>query len=287
MSAAWGIALMGETLRKHDHFASSFTKGFSTLGIVLIAAPLMAATLSPEAQLEAATYREMVVGDLKGAIEEYKAVLFSAKSRTIAARALFQMGECFEKSGRKAEAQAVYTRLLSEFPDQAESSAQARVHLSAWAETLPSPPQLNFTMGGPGNVPPGWFLPVLPKDSGCPAGLSCTVVLVPGGAPIRVSGDFMQSFSAAAYRGKTVRLHARVRVENGDADSHAQLWISVDRAKGAGDRIMDRPVLQGDWSPTSVSAHVDEDATQLSFGVSGAGHERISVDDVSLEIAPR
>jgi hypothetical protein len=94
----------------------------------------------------------------------------------------------------------------------------------------------------------------------------------------------MQSFSAAAYRGKTVRLHARVRVENGDADSHAQLWISVDRAKGAGERIMDRPVAPGDWTATIVSAHVEEDAALLSFGFSAAGHARISVDDVSLEI---
>ena len=148
---------------------------------------LAAATLSPEAQMEAATYRENVLGDLKGAIDQYKAVLGlernprGPKARAIAARALFQMGECFEKWGRRAEAQAVYTRLIAEFADQTEFSGQARVHLAAWADTLPSPPQLNFALGGPGDVPPGWFMPVLPKDSGCPAGLSCTVVLVPAG----------------------------------------------------------------------------------------------------------
>ena len=249
--------------------------------MILTAAPLTAA-LSPEAQMEAAKYREVVVGDLKGAIEQYKAVLQHPKSRTIAARALLQMGQCFEKSGRRPEAQAVYTRLLSEFADQTEFSAQARLHLAAGADTLPNPPQLNFALGGPGNVPPGWFMPVLPKDSGCPAGLSCTVVLVPAGAPIRVTGDFMQSFSAAAYRGKNVRLHARVRAEN-DA---AQLWISIDRPKGAGDRIADRPVPAGDGATTNVSSHVEEDATLLNFGVSSTGHGRVSVDDVSLEILP-
>jgi hypothetical protein len=249
---------------------------------MMLTAPLSAATLSQEAQLEAAKYREVVVGDLKGAIDQYKTVLAAPKSRVIAARALLQMGQCFEKSGRRAEAQAVYTRLISEFADQTEFSTQARVHLAAWADTLPIPPQLNFALGGPGNVPPGWFLPVLPKDSGCPAGLSCTVVLVPAGAPIRVTGDFMQSFSAAAYRGQTVRLRARVRVEN-DA---AQLWISIDRPKGAGDRITDHPVPAGDGSVTSVSAHVEDDATLLNFGVSTTGRGRVSVDDVSLEILP-
>jgi hypothetical protein len=276
--------MRAKTLRKRDRFASSWTHRFSKLRIVLMltAVPLTAAALSQEAQLEAAKYREMVVGDLKGAIDQYKAVLEGPKSRPIAARALLQMGQCFEKSGRRREAQAVYTRLISEFADQTEFSAQARLHLAAWADTLPNPPQLNFALGGPGNVPPGWFLPVLPKDSGCPAGLSCTVVLVPAGAPIRVTGDFMQSFSAAAYRGKTVRLHARLRGEN---DS-AQLWIGIDRPKGAGDRIADKPVPAGEGSVTTVSVHVEEDATLLNFGVSSTGHGRVSVDDVSLEILP-
>jgi tetratricopeptide (TPR) repeat protein len=144
--------------------------------------PLAAATLSPEAQMEAATYREAVLGDLKGAIEQYRTVLGQernvqgSKPRAITARALFKMGECYEKLGRRAEAQALYTRLIAEFSDQTEFSAQARVRLAAWADTLPSPPQLNFALGGPGDVPAGWFMPVLPKDSGCPAGLSCTVV---------------------------------------------------------------------------------------------------------------
>jgi len=220
---------------------------------------------------------------LSGAIEQYKAVLEKPKSRAIAARALLQMGQCFEKSGRRPEAQAVYTRLISAFPDQTEFAGQARVHLAAWSETLPIPPQLNFALGGPGNVPPGWFMPVLPKDSGCPAGLSCTVVLVPAGAPMRMTGDWDQNFTAAAYRGKNIRLHARVRVEAGEA----QLWISVDRPKGAGDRVADRAVGAGDAVVTSVSTHVDDDATLLNFGVSSAGRGRVWVDDVSLEILPR
>lgn len=279
-----------EFLRNRDSFAKVPLRALSKLGavIVMLSTSLPAATLSPEAQMEAATYRETVLGDLKGAIEQYKTVLGlernlqGSKPRATTARALFKMGECYEKLGRRAEAQALYTRLIAEFADQTEFSAQARVRLAVWADTLPSPPQLNFALGGPGDVPAGWFTPVLPKDSGCPAGLSCTVVLVPDGAPMRVTGDFIQSFSAAAYRSKTVRLRARVRVE-GDP---AQLWISVDRTKGAGERVSDRPLAPGDWTASNVSVHVEDDATLLNFGVSSAGHGHIYVDDVSLEILP-
>ena len=99
---------------------------------------------------------------------------------------------------------------------------------------------------------------------------------------MRVTGDFTQSFSASAYRAKTVRLHARVR---GETDP-AQLWISVDRPKGPGDRVVDRAVAPGDWTVANVLVHIDDDATLLNFGVSSPGHGRVSVDDVSLEILP-
>src|SRR5215471_13627742 len=86
---------------------------------------------SEDAQLESGIYREVVIGDLKGAIEQYKKVLETAKSRAVSARALFHMGQCFEKSGRKAEAQAVYIRLVSQFADQTEFSARASAKLSS------------------------------------------------------------------------------------------------------------------------------------------------------------
>jgi hypothetical protein len=242
------------------------------------------ASKSEDAQLESAVYREVVAGDLKGAIGQYKSVFETSKSRAVSARALFHIGQCFEKAGQRAEARAVYAKLVSQFADQTEFAARARAKLSAQSEALPGPPQLKFNIGGPGNVPGGWFMPVIPKDASCPAGASCSVVLVPSDAPIRVTGDFSQGFSAAAYRGKTVRLRARIHVEGGDS---AQLWLSVDRPKGSGDRVLDRPVPPGDWGTSSVSVRVDEDATDLNFGVAAAGRGRVSLKDVLLEVVPR
>jgi hypothetical protein len=273
---------MDKFLRKSDSSATGIAHWSVTLQVVmLLSATSPVFALSPEAQLESGIHREVVLGDLKGAIEQYTAVLQTAKSRPVAARALLRMGECFEKAGRKPEARAVFTRLISAYPEQNEFAAEARDRL-ALIDALPGPPQLSFALGGPGNVPAGWFLPVLPKDTGCPAGSSCSVVLVPKGAPLQVSGDFTQTFSAAAYRGKTVRLHASVRVEG--ADASAQVWLSVDRPKGPGERINTKPLPAGDRTPASVSVRVDEDATVFNFGITQMGHGRVSVEDVSIEI---
>ncbi|MBP1778188.1 MAG: hypothetical protein H6Q86_4199, partial [candidate division NC10 bacterium] len=48
--------------------------------------------------LEAAAKKEMVDGDLKGAIEQYQKVIaeFSTTDRASAAKALVRMGQCYE-----------------------------------------------------------------------------------------------------------------------------------------------------------------------------------------------
>src|SRR5437879_6200298 len=62
-----------------------------------------------EWQLEAAIHKEIVVGDLKGAMEAYQAILASQrKSKAVAARALFQLGQCQEKLGQRAAAYSSY-----------------------------------------------------------------------------------------------------------------------------------------------------------------------------------
>ncbi|HYW43900.1 MAG TPA: tetratricopeptide repeat protein [Bryobacteraceae bacterium] len=293
-------------LRKSDTSATASTHWFRKLGIVMVMAVALALAGASsglggadtgEMHLEAAVHREIVLGDLKGAMEQYRAVLAqSGKSRAIAARALFGIGQCQEKSGRRNEARTTYTRLVNEYSDQPETVARARAQLAGWEDPLPGPRNLKFEQGVPGKVPPGWFVPALPKDAdylaelrrkGCRSESGCAVVLVPANAP-SAFGNLMQSFSAAAYAGKTVRLRAWLRLESSDPGDRAQMWLSVDRAnRQKGSNIVDRPVLSAEWTRCEIVSPIERDATFINFGVSSVGRGRVWVDGVSFEVIPK
>lgn len=86
-----------------------------------------------EVRLKAAMQKELVEGDLKGAIEQYKKIVADAGSnRAVAAKALLEMGQCYEKLGQ-AESANAYERILREYADQLEQAAQARTRLAALA----------------------------------------------------------------------------------------------------------------------------------------------------------
>ena len=84
----------------------------------------------PAPSLEKAIQTEMVDGDLKSAIEQYKAIA-EGRDRGLAAKALVRLGECYEKL-RDPQAKKVYERVVAQFADQPEA-AQARTRLNAKA----------------------------------------------------------------------------------------------------------------------------------------------------------
>jgi hypothetical protein len=263
----------------------------------------------PEMQLEAAIHREMVRGDLAGAIEQYRAIAARRPvSRAVAAQALLHMGQCFEKLGRRAEANRAYARIAAEYADQTEVVARAHAHLAAREEF--GPRNLNFEQGVPGKVPPGWFVPSLPKDgeyaaelrrSGCRSRIGCAAVAAPPNAPSPV-GNLMQSFSAGAYKGKTVRLRAWLRLEPSrpeeslrawlrlgafGPEDRAQMWLRIDRTNrqnGFLDTMDDRPVRSAEWTRCEIVSPVFEDATFINLGVMAIGRGRVWVDDVSFDV---
>lgn len=104
----------------------------TTLSAVLLASPLTGQNSdSAEVQLKTATHLELVDGDLKAAIEKYKKIITNTSgSRSVAAKALLQMGQCDEKLGI-ADARRAYERVVRDFADQREIAAQARVRLAA------------------------------------------------------------------------------------------------------------------------------------------------------------
>jgi len=277
------------------------------LALGLIGAALVSgALLDPEAMLEAAIHREIVDGDLSGAVQQYRSIIARKEtSRPVAARAFLEIGLCQEKSGQREEAYDTFRRVVTEYGDQPEIAALARTKLDAWS----GPRNLKFEEGAVGKAPPGWFVPSLPKDAdylaelrrgeGCHSRVGCAVVLAPRNVP-RPVGNLMQSFSAAAYRGKTVRLRAWLRLEvafmtpNGvrlpEGEDRAQMWLNVERANhrnGFSDNMDDRPVRSGNWTRCEIVGEINEDARFINFGVMSIGGGRVWVDDVSFDVIPR
>ncbi len=274
------------------------------LALGLVAAGLAFAALNdPEAQLEAAMHSEIVEGNLAGAVDAYRAIATRAQTpRPVAARAYLQIGLCQEKAGQRKEAYDTYRRLVTDFGDQTEIAALAKTKLDAWS----GPRNLKFEEGVLGKVPPGWFVPSLPKDADylaelrrgevCHSSVGCAVVLVPRNMP-QNKGILMQSFSAAAYTGKTVRLRAWLRLEVAfmdafgvrlpEGEDRAQMWLNVERANhrnGFSDNMDDRPVRTGDWTRCEIVGEINDDARFINFGVMSIGGGRVWVDDVSFEV---
>ena len=277
------------------------------LALGLTAAGLLFGALNdPEAQLEAAIHREIVEGNLTGAVDQYRAIASRAQTpRPVAARAYLQIGLCQEKAGQRKEAYDTYRRLVMDYGDQAEIVALAKTKLDAWS----GPRNLKFEEGVVGKVPPGWFVPSLPKDADylaelrrgevCHSSVGCAVVLAPSNVP-RPIGTLMQSFSAAAYAGKTVRLRAWLRLEVyfpdaklgvrlPEGEDRAQMWLNVERPnrqKGFSDDMDDRPVRTSNWTRCEIVARINDDARFINFGVMSIGGGRVWVDDVSFEVIP-
>jgi len=75
--------------------------------------------------------QERAQGDLNEAIRLYQQIVEDHKDdRALVAKALLQMGGCYEKLG-KQEAQKAYQRLIKEFADQNDVATKARARLAA------------------------------------------------------------------------------------------------------------------------------------------------------------
>src|SRR5262245_49133083 len=87
-------------------------------------------TPSGHAVFEQALAKERVDGNLAEAIKLYERVVTEfASDRALAARALAQVGLCYEKLGRD-DAVTAYERLVRDFSDQPEPVNHARARLT-------------------------------------------------------------------------------------------------------------------------------------------------------------
>ncbi|MFC2083601.1 tetratricopeptide repeat protein [Bacteroidota bacterium] len=92
---------------------------------------ILIAQQSAEELYQSALYAEEVEGNLNDAIKIYKKIISDfSENRPITAKALIQMGKCYEKLG-DAEAKKAYSQVINDFSEQLQQVSEARVRLSA------------------------------------------------------------------------------------------------------------------------------------------------------------
>ncbi len=109
----------------------------SILLAILILTTAITAQQAPSADvaLKAAVHREFVEGDLQAAIRDYNAIITRFPSdRVVRAKALVQLGGCYEKLGQ-ADARKAYEQVIRDYADQGDAAAHARARLAALAGT--------------------------------------------------------------------------------------------------------------------------------------------------------
>ena len=108
----------------------------NSIGLVMVALAVLWMQPAPaqksdraEVLLEAARKKELLEGNLDAAIKQYKEIIFRySTNRAVVAKALVQMGQCYDKLG-DAEARKAYERVVRDFGDQKDAVAEARKHL--------------------------------------------------------------------------------------------------------------------------------------------------------------
>jgi len=169
----------------------------------------------------------------------------------------------------------------------------------------PPPPakearNLGVESGSLGETPDGWMVPEGSTHRGwkahtveetCAEGAHCAR-LARGGAVPPVTGTLMQRIDATPYRGKKIRLRARVRSELPGPESSARLWlgIAVPGGRGFSDNMDDRkPGPLSEWTELEIQspADVHAEAEVISFGLLVSGPGIAWIDDVRLEIVPQ
>src|SRR5687768_15653430 len=100
-------------------------------GLVAAGAQIITAQQNPalDKLFAGAQHKATVEGDLKGAVEDYKAIVARAGvNRAVAAEALLRMAEVYRTLG-DAEARSTYERIVRDYADQKEAVTIARTWL--------------------------------------------------------------------------------------------------------------------------------------------------------------
>src|SRR5688572_16545661 len=101
-------------------------------GLIAAGAQISTAQQNPalDKLFAAAQHKAAVEGDLKGAIEDYKAIVGRAgANRAVAAEALLRLADVYRTLG-DAEARSTYERIVRDYGDQKDAVSIARTQLA-------------------------------------------------------------------------------------------------------------------------------------------------------------
>jgi Tol biopolymer transport system component len=120
------------------------TRAIRLLAVTILAALLTASSAiaqkdeQAEVLMQAAHQKQLVEGQLEEAIQLYKRIVQEhSGNRVVAAQALLEIGQCYEKLGN-TEARKAYERVLRDYADQNEAAARARARLAALSGNVAS-----------------------------------------------------------------------------------------------------------------------------------------------------
>ena len=196
----------------------------------------------------------------------------------------------------------------------------AAVRSGAWSSALvvtalttgavsAEPTNLDFEDGVVGEMPTGWFAPLVTERSGYTVELSDetantgtlsavvaktptvatdTTTFPPGGG----FGNVMQTVDGTPYRGKRVRFSGWVRTEvplplPGFPSGQAQPWFREDRTGGRlgfFDNMNDRPIRSKDWQRFEIVGDIAADAERINFGMMLMGRGKAWLDSVAVDV---
>ena len=108
--------------------------------VSLFGAPSAPAATSFELELEEAIYLEETTGDVEAAQRIYEKILADGDGqRSVLARVHDRLAGCYLKLGRQEDARQQFRTLIESYPEQTETVARARLHLSRQPPLGPTP----------------------------------------------------------------------------------------------------------------------------------------------------
>jgi len=225
--------------------------------VVMILAALLTASSAiaqkddqAEVLMQAAHQKQLVEGQLEKAIQLYKRIVQEhSENHAVAAQALLEIGQCYEKLGN-TEARKAYERLLRDYGDQNDAAAQARTRLAALSSKVASRSSEMVTRrvwAGPdvdaqGSVSPdGRYLSYVDSTTGDLALRDLVTGKMRHLTNSTESGGNAFFLSAISPDGK------QVAYEWDKKDGSGELrLVGLD---GSGLRILEGLVIPTDWSP--------------------------------------